>query len=134
MNISLLSQMESVIDWFQQNGSSVPPIEDQNCSHTSLNGTNSTVEWEGPAESIRKWLGNNAHIIAKVVLSFAYVVIIIISLFGNYLVCQVFLKHNEIKKSTGLLIFNLAVSDILIILLNSPFAMVSDVQRVGFST
>lgn len=119
--------MESVLDWFRQNVSSVPPIEDQNCSHTSLNGTNSTAGWEGPTESIRKWLGNNAHIVAKVVLSLAYIVIMMISLFGNYLVCQVFLKHKEIKKSTGLLIFNLAVSDILIILLNSPFAMVSDV-------
>ncbi|XP_038171675.1 probable G-protein coupled receptor 83 [Arvicola amphibius] len=123
MNISLLSQMESIIDWFRQNVSSFPPIEDQNCSHTSLNGTNSTAEWEWPTESVRKWLGNNVHIIAKVVLTLAYVVIIMISLFGNYLVCQVFLKHNEIKKSTGLLILNLAISDILIILLNSPFAM-----------
>ncbi|CAO2623632.1 G-protein coupled receptor 83 [Lemmus lemmus] len=124
MNTSLLSQMESVIDWFRYNVSSVPPIEDQNCSDTNLNATNSTSEWEWPSESFRKWLGNNVNIIAKIVLSFAYVIIIMISLFGNYLVCQVFLKHKEIKKSTGLLIFNLAVSDILIILLNSPFAMV----------
>ncbi|CAO2623631.1 G-protein coupled receptor 83 [Lemmus lemmus] len=123
MNTSLLSQMESVIDWFRYNVSSVPPIEDQNCSDTNLNATNSTSEWEWPSESFRKWLGNNVNIIAKIVLSFAYVIIIMISLFGNYLVCQVFLKHKEIKKSTGLLIFNLAVSDILIILLNSPFAM-----------
>lgn len=126
--------MESILDWFRPNVSWVPLIEDHNYSHTSLNGSNSTVELEWPTETMKKWIGNNAHIIAKVVLSIAYVVASIISLFGNFLVCQVFLKHNEIKKSTGLLIFNLAVSDITIILLNCPFAMVSDIYRLGFST
>jgi G protein-coupled receptor 83 len=53
-----------------------------------------------------------------------------VSLFGNSLVCQVFIKHKEINKSTGLLIFNLAISDILIILLNSPFALVSQYIRL----
>ncbi|XP_049981986.1 G-protein coupled receptor 83-like [Alexandromys fortis] len=123
MNISLLSHMESLLDWFRPNVSWVPLIEDHNYSHTSLKATNSTVEMEWPTETMKKWIGNNAHIIAKVVLSIAYFVASIVSLFGNFLVCQVFLKHNEIKKSTGLLIFNLAVSDITIILLNCPFAM-----------
>lgn len=130
-----LLQMESAIDWLGENVSWVPSIEDQSCNHTTQNGTNiSSAEWGGPRGTVSKWLGGNPHIMAKIVLTFAYAVIIVISLFGNSLVCQVFVKHKETKKSTGLLIFNLAISDILIILLNSPFALVSDFYRVDFST
>ncbi|XP_059107457.1 G-protein coupled receptor 83-like [Peromyscus eremicus] len=124
MNTSVLLQMESTIDWLQQNVSWAPLLEDENCNYTSLNGTNvSSAEWGGAAGRVKRWIGGNPHIMAKIVLTFAYAVIIMISLFGNSLVCQVFVKHKEIKKSTGLLIFNLAISDILIILLNSPFAL-----------
>ncbi|CAH6785692.1 G-protein coupled receptor 83 [Phodopus roborovskii] len=124
MNTSSLLQMEDSTDWLGQNVSWVPFIEDQSCNYTDLNATNvSSTGWGEPPGSMRKWLGGNPHIVAKIVLSLAYAVIIMISLFGNTLVCQVFVKHKEIKKSTGLLIFNLAISDILIILLNSPFAV-----------
>ncbi|XP_008842622.1 probable G-protein coupled receptor 83 [Nannospalax galili] len=130
MNTSLdeaspfLLPVESAVDWLHQNVTWSPLMEDQSCNHTGLNGTNvSTPEWEGPTETARKWLGGRPHLAAKIMLSLAYAVIIMISLFGNSLVCQVFIKHKEIKKSTGLLIFNLAISDILIILLNSPFAV-----------
>ncbi|XP_052026141.1 G-protein coupled receptor 83-like [Apodemus sylvaticus] len=119
-----LSEMESAIDWLGENVTWVPSIEDQSCNYTTQNGTNiSSTESGGPKGTVSKWIGGNPHIMAKIVLTFAYAVIIVISLFGNSLVCQVFVKHKEIKKSTGLLIFNLAISDILIILLNSPFAL-----------
>nr|XP_040138098.1 probable G-protein coupled receptor 83 isoform X1 [Ictidomys tridecemlineatus]XP_040138101.1 probable G-protein coupled receptor 83 isoform X1 [Ictidomys tridecemlineatus]XP_040138106.1 probable G-protein coupled receptor 83 isoform X1 [Ictidomys tridecemlineatus] len=117
-------QMERAIDWLHQNFTEVPPIEDQSCNHTDLNGSSvSSPELEGPTGMGWKWLGGKPHIAAKIILSVAYAVIIMVSLFGNSLVCQVFIKHKEINKSTGLLIFNLAISDILIILLNSPFAL-----------
>ncbi|XP_015357078.1 G-protein coupled receptor 83-like [Marmota marmota marmota] len=119
-----LLQMEHAIDWLHQNFTGVPPIEDQSCNHTDLNGSSvSSPELEGPTGMAQKWLGGKPHIAAKIILSVAYAVIIMVSLFGNSLVCQVFIKHKEINKSTGLLIFNLAISDILIILLNSPFAL-----------
>ncbi|XP_040138101.2 G-protein coupled receptor 83-like [Ictidomys tridecemlineatus] len=117
-------QMERAVDWLHQNFTEVPPIEDQSCNHTDLNGSSvSSPELEGPTGMGWKWLGGKPHIAAKIILSVAYAVIIMVSLFGNSLVCQVFIKHKEINKSTGLLIFNLAISDILIILLNSPFAL-----------
>uniref|UniRef100_A0A8D2DH94 G-protein coupled receptors family 1 profile domain-containing protein n=1 Tax=Sciurus vulgaris TaxID=55149 RepID=A0A8D2DH94_SCIVU len=120
-----LLQVEGTVDWLHQNFTGVPPIEDQSCNHTNLNETSaSSPEWEGPTGMAWKWLVGKPHIAAKIILSVAYAVIIMISLFGNSLVCQVFIKHKEINKSTGLLIFNLAISDILIILLNSPFALV----------
>uniref|UniRef100_A0A8D2JP86 G-protein coupled receptors family 1 profile domain-containing protein n=1 Tax=Sciurus vulgaris TaxID=55149 RepID=A0A8D2JP86_SCIVU len=119
-----LLQVEGTVDWLHQNFTGVPPIEDQSCNHTNLNETSaSSPEWEGPTGMAWKWLVGKPHIAAKIILSVAYAVIIMISLFGNSLVCQVFIKHKEINKSTGLLIFNLAISDILIILLNSPFAL-----------
>ncbi|XP_040859369.1 probable G-protein coupled receptor 83 [Ochotona curzoniae] len=119
-----LLQAEHAVDWLIQNFTKMPPIEDQ-----SWNGTNVTEasavnpESEWPTESIRKWLVGRPHIAAKIVLTLAYAVIIMISLFGNSLVCHVFLKYKEVNKSTGLLIFNLAISDILIIIFNSPFAL-----------
>ncbi|XP_002720110.1 G-protein coupled receptor 83-like [Oryctolagus cuniculus] len=119
-----LLQVQSTVDWLVQNFTKIPLIEDQSCNGTNVNGTNVVnSEWEGPTEAVRKWLVGKPHIAAKIVLTVAYAVIIMISLFGNSLVCQVFIKHKEITKSTGLLIFNLAVSDILIIIFNSPFAL-----------
>ncbi|MBN3301389.1 G-protein coupled receptor 83-like [Amia ocellicauda] len=54
----------------------------------------------------------------------AYSVIIVISLFGNILVCHVVLKSKRTPSATSLFIANLAIADILITLLNTPFTLV----------
>lgn len=71
-------------------------------------------------------LEGKSHITEKIELSLEYAVIIMMSLCSNSLLCQVFMKQKEINKSTGLPILNLAISNILIILLNSPFVLLSD--------
>ncbi|XP_064158776.1 G-protein coupled receptor 83-like [Anguilla rostrata] len=60
----------------------------------------------------------------KSLLIIAYSFIIIISLFGNILVCHVVIKNKRIHSATSLFIVNLAIADILITLLNTPFTLV----------
>ncbi|XP_005990884.1 G-protein coupled receptor 83-like [Latimeria chalumnae] len=60
----------------------------------------------------------------KALLIVAYSVIIVISLFGNILVCHVVIKNKRMHSATSLFIVNLAVADILITLLNTPFTLV----------
>ncbi|XP_051521637.1 G-protein coupled receptor 83-like [Myxocyprinus asiaticus] len=64
------------------------------------------------------------HATVKALLIFAYSVIIIISLFGNILVCHVVIKNKRMHSATSLFIVNLAIADILITLLNTPFTLV----------
>ena len=59
----------------------------------------------------------------------AYSFIIVISLFGNTLVCHVVIKNKRMHSATSLFIINLAVADILITLLNMPFTLVRFAHR-----
>ncbi|XP_062295918.1 G-protein coupled receptor 83 [Scomber scombrus] len=54
----------------------------------------------------------------------AYSLIIVISLFGNTLVCHVVVKNKRTQSATSLFIMNLAVADIFITVLNTPFTLV----------
>uniref|UniRef100_A0A4W4HHM8 G-protein coupled receptor 83 n=1 Tax=Electrophorus electricus TaxID=8005 RepID=A0A4W4HHM8_ELEEL len=67
---------------------------------------------------------DSQHATVKALLIFAYSVIIIISLFGNILVCHVVIKNKRMHSATSLFIVNLAIADILITLLNTPFTLV----------
>ncbi|XP_056613182.1 G-protein coupled receptor 83-like [Triplophysa dalaica] len=64
------------------------------------------------------------HSTVKALLIFSYSVIIVISLFGNILVCHVVIKNKRMHSATSLFIVNLAIADILITLLNTPFTLV----------
>ncbi|NXK82481.1 GPR83 protein, partial [Amazona guildingii] len=89
-----------------------------------FNGTDShVVEWEKFAELV-KYEPESQKLTVKALLIVAYSVIIIISLFGNMLVCHMMLKNKRMHSATSLFIVNLAVSDIMITLLNMPFTLV----------
>ncbi|XP_034156854.1 G-protein coupled receptor 83 [Pangasianodon hypophthalmus] len=60
----------------------------------------------------------------RALLSVSYSIIIIISLFGNAVVCHVVMKSKRMHSVTGVFIMNLAIADILITLLNTPFTLV----------
>lgn len=62
----------------------------------------------------------------KALLIVAYSFIIIFSLFGNVLVCHVIFKNQRMHSATSLFIVNLAVADIMITLLNTPFTLVRE--------
>lgn len=50
-----------------------------------------------------------------------YFTIVVVSLFGNLLVCYVILKRKRMRISTNLLMANLALSDLLMTVINIPF-------------
>ncbi|KAL2304243.1 hypothetical protein Nmel_012986 [Mimus melanotis] len=93
-------------------------------NRTIFNWTESRiVEWEKFAE-LAKYEPESQKPTVKALLIVAYSVIIIMSLFGNMLVCHVVLKNKRMHSATSLFIVNLAVSDIMITLLNTPFTLV----------
>uniref|UniRef100_A0AAY4BC54 G-protein coupled receptors family 1 profile domain-containing protein n=1 Tax=Denticeps clupeoides TaxID=299321 RepID=A0AAY4BC54_9TELE len=59
----------------------------------------------------------------KTLLVVAYSVIIVFSLFGNSMVCHVVLKTKRMHSVTSLFIMNLAIADLMITLLNTPFTL-----------
>ncbi|XP_067828050.1 G-protein coupled receptor 83-like [Heptranchias perlo] len=66
---------------------------------------------------------DSQNLTVQALLIVAYSVIIAISLFGNLLVCQVVTK-SKMSSATSLFIANLAISDLMITLLNTPFTLV----------
>ncbi|XP_047433052.1 probable G-protein coupled receptor 83 [Mugil cephalus] len=60
----------------------------------------------------------------KALLVATYSLIIVISLFGNTLVCHVVVKNKRAQSATNFFILNLAVADIFITVLNTPFTLV----------
>ncbi|KFO29214.1 probable G-protein coupled receptor 83 [Fukomys damarensis] len=65
----------------------------------------------------------------KALLIVAYSFIIIFSLFGNVLVCHVIFNNQRMHSATSLFLVNLAVADIMITLLNTPFTLVRFVNN-----
>ncbi|OCT57887.1 probable G-protein coupled receptor 83 [Xenopus laevis] len=93
-------------------------------NRTSFNFTDSRIgEWERFAE-LAKYESDAQKPTVKALLIVAYSVIIVMSLFGNMLVCHVVMKNKRMHSATSLFIVNLAVSDIMITLLNTPFTLV----------
>ncbi|XP_041109956.1 probable G-protein coupled receptor 83 [Polyodon spathula] len=80
------------------------------------------TEWEKFIE-LAKYESESQNPTLKALLVAAYSVIIVISLFGNVLVCQVVIKNKRMHSATSLFITNLAVSDIMITLLNTSFTL-----------
>ncbi|XP_061454342.1 G-protein coupled receptor 83-like [Rhineura floridana] len=91
---------------------------------TSFNWTDSQiVEWEKFAE-LAKYEPESQKPTVKALLIVAYTIIIVVSVFGNLLVCHVVMRKKRMHSATSLFIANLAVSDIMITLLNTPFTLV----------
>ncbi|XP_056394569.1 G-protein coupled receptor 83-like isoform X2 [Hyla sarda] len=78
----------------------------------------------GDFENNTKYEAESQSSTVKAMLIVAYSVIFIISLFGNILVCHVVIKNKRIQSATSLFIVNLAVADLMITLLNTPFTLV----------
>lgn len=79
----------------------------------------------GDFDSGTKYEGESQSRTVKALLIIAYSVIICISLFGNILVCHVVIKNKRMHSATSLFIVNLAVADVMITILNTPFTLVS---------
>ncbi|XP_074837679.1 G-protein coupled receptor 83 isoform X1 [Carettochelys insculpta] len=71
----------------------------------------------------RRYEAESQNLSVKTLLIVAYSFIIVFSLFGNVLVCQVIIKNKRMHSATSLFVVNLAVADIMITLLNTPFTL-----------
>ncbi|XP_074864196.1 G-protein coupled receptor 83-like [Carettochelys insculpta] len=93
-------------------------------------GANRSAFFHGDLDPMRdfdrsaRYEGESQNRAVKALLVVAYSVIIGISLFGNSLVCHVVVKNRRMHSATSLFILNLAVADIMITLLNTPFTLV----------
>lgn len=98
-------------------------VPNQSFFHSDLN-----LEDLGDFNSGAKYEGESQSRTVKALLIVAYSVIICISLFGNILVCHVVIKNKRMHSATNLFIVNLAIADVMITTLNTPFTLVSPVQ------
>uniref|UniRef100_A0A8C4ZRC5 G-protein coupled receptors family 1 profile domain-containing protein n=1 Tax=Gadus morhua TaxID=8049 RepID=A0A8C4ZRC5_GADMO len=81
------------------------------------------ADWRSLADK-KRYGGESQNRSTKALLVSAYSLIIVISLFGNTMVCHVVIKSKRMHSATSLFIVNLAVADILITVLNTPFTLV----------
>ncbi|KAF7670309.1 hypothetical protein LDENG_00272010 [Lucifuga dentata] len=81
------------------------------------------ADWRSLASKKRRG-GESQDGSVKALLVAAYSLIIVISLFGNILVCHVVVKNKRTQSATSFFIMNLAVADIFITVLNTPFTLV----------
>ncbi|XP_074812006.1 G-protein coupled receptor 83 [Natator depressus] len=81
------------------------------------------ADWQSFVDR-RRYGAESQNLTAKALLIVAYSFIIVFSLFGNVLVCHVIIKNQRMHSATSLFIVNLAVADIMITLLNTPFTLV----------
>ncbi|XP_009333124.1 PREDICTED: probable G-protein coupled receptor 83 [Pygoscelis adeliae] len=82
----------------------------------------SLADWQSFVGRSR-YRAESQSITVKALLVAAYSFIIVFSLFGNILVCHVVVKTKRMHSATSLFIVNLAVADIMITLLNTPFTL-----------
>lgn len=97
----------------------------QATNRTIFNWTDSHIVEREKFAELAKYKPKSQKLTVKALLIAAYSVIIIMSLFGNLLVCHVVLKNKRMHSAISLFIVNLAVPDIMITLLNMPFTLVS---------
>lgn len=83
----------------------------------------SLADWQSFVDRSRSGAESQSATV-KALLIAAYSFIIVFSLFGNVLVCHVVIKTKRVHSATSLFIVNLAVADIMITLLNTPFTLV----------
>ncbi|NWT53761.1 GPR83 protein, partial [Erythrocercus mccallii] len=83
----------------------------------------SLADWQSFVDR-RRYGAESQSTTVKALLIAAYSFIIVFSLFGNVLVCHVVIKTKRVHSATSLFIVNLAVADIMITLLNTPFTLV----------
>ncbi|XP_035121130.1 G-protein coupled receptor 83 isoform X2 [Callithrix jacchus] len=93
-----------------------------NASHFSWNNYTFS-DWQNFVGR-RRYGAESQNPTVKALLIAAYSFIIVFSLFGNVLVCHVIFKNQRMHSATSLFIVNLAVADIMITLLNTPFTLV----------
>lgn len=66
------------------------------------------------------------------VLVAVFVVLFIVGLIGNFLVCYAVIKNSQMRTVTNLFIMNLAIADLMVILICLPPTLLVDVSETWF--
>ncbi|XP_017538286.2 probable G-protein coupled receptor 83 [Pygocentrus nattereri] len=89
-----------------------------------LRALNLSALWNLSMDAEPRYRAESQRPAVQALLAAAYSIIIIISLSGNTAVCHVVMKNKRTRSVTSIFIMNLAIADILITLLNTPFTLV----------
>ncbi|KAL6463107.1 hypothetical protein MHYP_G00274980 [Metynnis hypsauchen] len=89
-----------------------------------LRALNLSALWNLSMDAEPRYRADSQRPAVQALLAAAYSIIIIISLSGNTAVCHVVMKNKRTRSVTSIFIMNLAIADILITLLNTPFTLV----------
>ncbi|XP_038617854.1 probable G-protein coupled receptor 83 isoform X2 [Tachyglossus aculeatus] len=116
---------------FPRNGSVEGTLEFPNISAAFSWNNHTFSAWQNLVDRKRQE-ADPQNPAVKVLLIVAYSFIIVFSLFGNVLVCHVVIKNKRMHSATSLFIVNLAVADLMITLLNTPFTLVRFVKSTWF--
>ncbi|XP_009564673.2 G-protein coupled receptor 83 [Cuculus canorus] len=122
--LSLLDLVDAFVtpEKLPLNGSLEEPFVIPNTSLFFSWDNDSLADWQNFVGRSR-YGAESQSIMVKALLIMAYSFIIVFSLFGNVLVCHVVIKTKRIHSATSLFIVNLAIADIMITLLNTPFTL-----------
>ncbi|OWF48288.1 probable G-protein coupled receptor 83 [Mizuhopecten yessoensis] len=83
---------------------------------------NRTTEFDFSNTTSTPWAERQSgDVFEKLILGFAYGILIVISFFGNSIVCYVILRNRRMYTVTNFFIANMAMSDLLLTLFNVPF-------------
>ena len=109
---NIWNSLEDILNNFRNNSQNLSPVA-AFIQHTSNASYNSTL-WTNASNKERDLIRN-------VVLVFAYGTLILISLFGNSIVCYVIIRNKRMYTVTNFFIANMAMSDLLLTCFNVPF-------------
>lgn len=65
----------------------------------------------------------------KITILFFYILIILVSFFGNSIVCKIVFGNSAMRSTTNIYIGNLSISDLLMTILNIPLQMIQILSR-----
>ncbi|XP_054159960.1 orexin/Hypocretin receptor type 1-like [Oppia nitens] len=108
------------IDMIDPNESAIKVMDSALDSNATINMTADDIR-----EMLKQFLNHPDYLYDKwvrnlIIICF-YCTIVIISLFGNLMVCYVIFKKRRMRTETNLLMANLTVSDIVMTAINIPF-------------
>lgn len=65
----------------------------------------------------------------KILIIFLYCIIVLVSIFGNSIVCKIVFLNSSMRSTTNIYIGNMSISDILMTLLNVPLQLIQILSR-----
>lgn len=85
--------------------------------------------WDELLKAVHEFLALRPH---EWIFIFIFIIIFLVGAVGNFLVCFVVLRNKKMRTVTNVFIFNLSLSDFLVIIFCLPVTVVEDVAETWF--